>query len=96
MSRTNAVSPLGGYRATRSTETPTRALSDGQLRLLLRRCFGHVVASCTRCDRAYTITELRSRLAPRRPDTCPECAGDLTSSLLDHLARCREINPPIA
>jgi hypothetical protein len=72
-------------------------LTDTERRLLFRRCFDHVVASCEACDRAYTLTELAStRPGRRRYDTCPQCRSDLTGRLLDHLDRCRVLNPPIA
>jgi NAD-dependent SIR2 family protein deacetylase len=83
-------------RTARRTESVQRRLSETHLRLLLRRCLGHFVAYCTACKRAYTITELRARLAAGRADACPGCEGDLAPSLLDHLTRCRDINPPIA
>ncbi|MBI2218122.1 MAG: hypothetical protein HYU51_12570 [Candidatus Rokubacteria bacterium] len=74
----------------------TRVLTETQRRVLYRRCFDHLVASCTHCERGYMLTELTSGLPEHRAHTCRQCRADLTPSLLDHLYRCREINPPIA
>ena len=68
------------------------ALSDAERRVLAMYCFDHVVATCERCQRTFTPTQMGVDVfAPRRNHFCPLCRSDLTHAVRRHILGCTAI-----
>ena len=67
-------------------------LSEAERRVLAMHCFDHVVATCERCHRSFTLTQMGvDVLAPRRHHFCPLCRADLTHAVRLHILTCTAI-----
>jgi hypothetical protein len=66
-------------------------LTLGQRAALLLHCTDHPVAVCPQCLEAVSIANIATDAFMSRPDYCPWCTTDLTTSLRKHLDKCTRI-----
>jgi hypothetical protein len=66
-------------------------LTLGQRAALILYCTDHPVTVCPQCSEAVRIASIATDAFMSRPDYCPRCTADLTTSLRKHLDECTRI-----